>query len=162
MLDGELVVAPDDAPLEEAPHALDGVRMDVGAHVLAAVVIDGLVARVLVADALPSRQLVGVDRLGVVGDVIVDEAVEVLPGASVDNLEPDLAAALRRPHHLSEVLVVALADALTLAADPRFVGFDDAPEQLLVLAHRLADSVPEEAGRSSARSALLSDSLRKS
>ena len=49
MLCRHLVVGTDDRPLQEAPDALDGVRMNLAIHPFVQRMIDGLVNRVLVA-----------------------------------------------------------------------------------------------------------------
>ena len=65
-----------DGPLEERPHAFDGVGVNVGADVLLGAVIHGLMARVVVRDAAIAGMVVRTDRggLGLRGGL--DEGME--------------------------------------------------------------------------------------
>lgn len=64
MLLAQLVVRTDDATLEQAPRAFDGLRVNLAAHPFLVTVIDALVRRVSVPDAPVGWPLVGVDVLG--------------------------------------------------------------------------------------------------
>ena len=64
MLLAQLVVRTDDATLEQAPRAFDGLRVNLAAHPFLVTVIDALVPGVGVSDATIGGPLVGVDVLG--------------------------------------------------------------------------------------------------
>lgn len=144
MLLAQLVVGPDDAALEQAPRALDGLRVNLTPDPLLVPMVDAGVWRVGVPNAPVGGPLVGVDGLGVVCDVRLDEPVERLPVGSLLDLQPDLAGAGDSAKHHRLVATVAAAHAAHLAADVGLVHLDNAAEPRLVeLRHREADAVRE-------------------
>ncbi len=94
MLRVDLMIRADDGPLEQRPHAFDGVGVNVCADVGSGAVVDSLVPRVFVGDTTIAGMLVGVDRrsLGFGGGLA--EGVERLLVGLVNGLEPDGAATL--------------------------------------------------------------------
>ncbi len=61
VLGRELVVGADQRPLEEAPYALYGVRVNVRSYPLFRSVVNGLVLAASLVDAFVAKMLVGVD-----------------------------------------------------------------------------------------------------
>src|SRR5688572_25341003 len=78
MFGTKLVIGTDNGPVEEAPRALDGVRVDGTAHPLVRRMIDPLVNGVLVPNAPIGAVRVGIDRLGVVCDDLAEKTVDAL------------------------------------------------------------------------------------
>src|SRR3990172_2520460 len=128
MLCAELVVAPDDRPLEEAPNAFHAVCVHVGADPFLDVVVNRLMTGVLVSDALVGRPRVGVDGLSVVGDHGLDKAMQRLLVVALLDPEPDFATALDGPHDHRLIATVAPALAPRLAANKRLVYLDKATQ----------------------------------
>src|SRR6266536_3543000 len=113
MLDRKLMIGTDDGALEQAPNVLDGIRMNVSANVFADHVIDGFVSGVLVTDTSIAEPTVCVDRLGIIVNVAIDEAVQFLPAPVACDLESNRPATLRGSHNERvEAGSATLADAL--------------------------------------------------
>jgi hypothetical protein len=96
MLGADLMVRANHRTLEQRPHALYGVRVNVGAHVFLAAVGHGVMGRDL-ADAVVGVQLVCVDGLHVFTDHVADEADECLRSSVPDDTQPHFASALAAP-----------------------------------------------------------------
>jgi hypothetical protein len=94
VLDAELVVRADHAAVEEAPNALHGVRVNLTVDPFVARVVDPLMPRVLVTDAAIRTVRVGVDRLGIVGYDVIQEAVNARVRCVGSHAKPDLTTAL--------------------------------------------------------------------
>ena len=76
MLLRDLVEGSDDAALEQAPDALNGVRVDIAHNPFLDGVVDRLMAGVVVCDSEICRELVRVDGRGLVSDGLVDEGMQ--------------------------------------------------------------------------------------
>ena len=63
MLDAHLVEGPDDRTLEQRPHALNAVGVDIADYPPLVGMADRLVAGIVVGNAEVGFQLIGVDRL---------------------------------------------------------------------------------------------------
>ena len=147
MFGADMVVATDDGALEEAPYVLDAVGVDVVAHPFLDAVVHGFVSRVVVGDACVGWPLVGIDGFGIVGDVFLDPGVKGLPVPSVDNLHLDLAFAFHGTNDGGFVRALSLADANLFAANPCFIHFDGAAQQLTIaVAHGLTNAMAEIPG----------------
>ena len=96
MLRADLVERAHDGSLKQAPDALDAVGVNVSDDPLLRRVIDRPVDRVVVFDSDVGAELVGVDGLGLVPDVALDEPVERLLADVGDAFESDLAVPLDR------------------------------------------------------------------
>ena len=94
MLLAHLVEGRDDGELKQRPHALDAVVADVADNPLLLGMVNRVVARVVTLNGDVALPYVGVDRLGIVVDIAVDEQVERLTGHAGDLLEAHLLAAL--------------------------------------------------------------------
>ena len=70
----------DDGELEEQPHALNAVVADVADNPLLLGMVHRVVARVVALDGDVALPCVGVDRLGIVVEILVDERVKRLSG----------------------------------------------------------------------------------
>src|SRR2546423_6216128 len=101
MLNGDLMKRAHYRTLEEREHALDGVRVNVAAHVLILAVIDRLMRRVLVLDALIGFPLVGHNPFGVGVNSSTNEVVQRLTVAPVLDSEANAAASLDSCQHHS-------------------------------------------------------------
>src|SRR6266849_4919502 len=73
---GDVVVRADDSALEERPEAIEVRRVDVAPHVLALEVAHGLMRVAELTEMLVADILVGGDKLHVVGDRLLDEALQ--------------------------------------------------------------------------------------
>src|SRR5207253_8251307 len=93
------VIRADHRAVEEAPHALDRVGVNLAVDPLVPVVIDRAVNGVRVADADVGLILVRVDGLSVRGYHVGQEALDRLSAGVRCDAEPDLAAALDGAEH---------------------------------------------------------------
>src|SRR3954451_5160518 len=157
VLDAELVVRADHAPVKEAPNALNRVRMNLAAHPLIAREVDVLMARVVVSDTAIGAMGVRVDRFGVVMHHIGQESLHGLARGVRSHAKPNLTSALNCPENdglvaappqrvalLGAVAVVPVAE---LAADVGLVGLHDpAQERRRLVVHRGPDAVAEIPG----------------
>ena len=146
MLRTDLVERADDGALQQAPDAFDAVRVHIADDPFLDGVTDDAVPRVGIPDAEVRQQLIGVDRLGLVLDVPVNESVERRLADVGDALKPYLAAALDRSRNPGLSDPVPGSHAAPAAADQGFVYFNDSeqcrPGQAVV-AHRRADTVAQ-------------------
>jgi len=138
----DLVVSANDGAVQDAPHAFDGVRVNLPDDPFLLPVVDRRVQRALVFDALVGFPIVGEDGISVLVYVLVNEAVQGLAGAVLDDAETDAAAALHRADDEGLVAGEAAPLAGMLSADPRFVHFHNGVQKRLVLVlHRSSDAV---------------------
>ncbi len=146
MLRTDLVKRSDNRPLEERPHALDTVGVDIAHDPFLFGVIDGFMARVVIRDPQIRLEFVGVDRFGLVFDRAVDEVVQGVTPNVRDALKADLSTALDRASNPSLVFAGTPACTLRLPSHKGFVHFHD-PEQRRavkrVVTHGLADTVAQ-------------------
>ena len=150
VLGAHLVERADDGTLEEAPHAFEAVGVNVTHNPFFGRVLDGLMARVFVADPDVRFEIIGVDRFGFVSNGSGDEGMKGLPRHVGDALDTDVSPPLDGPGHPMLVPLVGTALALSLAADQSFVHFDDTDQSRAgqwIVAHRLADTVAEVPSR---------------
>ena len=77
MLHADVVKGTHDRTLEETPYTLDGVRVNVSTDPFP-LVADDLVAGILVTNSDVGAEVVGVDRGGLVLDVLTDESFREL------------------------------------------------------------------------------------
>ena len=94
-------------PLEEAPHVLDVVSVNVTHNPLFVGVVNGFVAGVIVGNSQVGFKIIGVDRFGLILDRAPDELMESVSLDVRDALQADLATALDRSGHPGLVLPVA-------------------------------------------------------
>lgn len=96
MFHTELVVRADDCPIQQTPDGFDGVGMNVATDPFLGGVVDCLMDRVLIPDAVITGVGVGVDRYRFVGDIGSDEVVEDMSGGirAAGDTEADVAAPL--------------------------------------------------------------------
>ena len=150
VLCAHLVEGTDDGALEQAPHALDAVGMNVTHDPLFGRVVDHLMASIVIGDAQVGLQLVGVDRLGLVIDGPLDKAVKRVAPDVGDALHSDLASALDGSGHPRLVALVGAAPASRLSTDHSFVHLHYPYQRgsgQRVVAHRFADAVAQIPGR---------------
>ena len=93
MLHADVVKGTHDRTLEETPYTLDGVRVNVSTDPFP-LVADDLVAGILVTNSDVGAEVVGVDRVGLVLDVLTDESFEGFALEVGDPPESDLSAPL--------------------------------------------------------------------
>ena len=117
-----------DRSLQEAPHTLDGVGVNVATDILADRVVDCLVERIFVTDAPVWSPIVRVNSLGVVGYVRISEGMERLAGPVWDHLKNNLASALDGPNNDGLVALVPMPVASDFTADKGFVDLHNALE----------------------------------
>lgn len=126
MFDRNLMKRTDNRPLQETPDVLYGVGVDVPTGVFADVVVDRLVERIFVSDALVGPPIVGVDGFGFIGNGFFSEGVESLAAPVWNNLEDDFTVPLNGSHDDGLVALISTAFAPDLTADESLVDFDDA------------------------------------
>ena len=151
MLDAHLVERADDRPLEQTPHALNRVGVNLADNPLVLRVLDRLMAGIVILDPDVGFQLIGVDGFGLVPDVALDEAVQGVAADVGDALYPDLPAALDGTGHPGLAFFAPRADVAALATDQRFVHFDDTDQRRSlkrVVTHRFSNPVAQVPGRS--------------
>src|SRR5207249_253672 len=129
MFGGNLMIRADDAALKEGPHTFDGVGMHVGAHVLADGVIYALVGASPQRQFLVRWRVIRIDFGTRVGHVL-DESGQIFLLGGRDDLESDVTASCNRADHDRLIDLPPAPNTAPLAADERFVYFDDAPEWL--------------------------------
>lgn len=113
MLRGQVMVGAHNRPFEQAPGALDGIRVHVAAYPFVGSVGYRLMARVLIADSAVAKPFVGVDRFGIAANVLLDEPVKGRTIRPLVNPEADIPAALdRSENHRHMVPKPAAADFL--------------------------------------------------
>ena len=101
MLRAHLVERPDDGALEQAPHALDAVGVDVADDPFLGRVVDRLVARILVTDPDVALEIVSIDGFGFVLYGAAYKLVERVLADVRDALNTDAATAFDGPCDLS-------------------------------------------------------------
>src|ERR671921_194009 len=127
------MVAAHDAPLEQRPHVLDAICVNVTLrYVLLIAMLDCLVFGVLVCDPTIGGPLVGVDGFGVASGVLTNEAVLGFPVGSPNHLKADIAIALHSTYHNGLVALVAPSLAFHPATYEGFVNLYDALKKLSV------------------------------
>ena len=124
MLRGNLMIGTHDRPLEQAPNAFNGVRVNVAAHPFLLMVVDRFVLGVVVSDAAIGGPFVGHDPLSLGNGVLLDEAVKRLAVIPPLDSEPDVPAALNRTEHDRLIPLEAPPDVPAMPADVRLVNFD--------------------------------------
>lgn len=147
MLLADLVIGADDRALEQAPNVLDGIGMGDAAHPLLLLMVDLLVLRVVIANAIIGRPLICADRLGFVVGEFPDEGMQGLAVGSRNLAHANVTAALdnaRDDGFIGEVRPFPSAASDVLATDIGFVHFDR-PTQLLGigLGHGRTDAVAQ-------------------
>ena len=144
MLHANLVISADDAAFEEAPNALDAVRVNIPANPLFFRMIDALMASIRVANSFVSRKLVSVDRLRLRICVVCDELVKRGLVSVGDDLKANLAFALHGSYRDGLVSPIATAHAASLPTDVGLVHFHNAAQKLAVgVPHGSADAVAQ-------------------
>jgi hypothetical protein len=159
MLNAELVVGTHDGSVEETPDALDRVRVHLADNPLVGGMVHRFMACVSVPDADIRPVLVGVDRLGIVGDNIAQVGLDRGAVGVRCDTQADFTAALNRTENEGLVgpsvtarmpgasLLALLATDAGLATNKRLVGLDDsAQERSRLVFHRCANAVAEIPG----------------
>lgn len=140
VLRADVVVRPVDGPLELAPEALDGVRMDLAPDVLLRAVADGGVAVAVALEVDVGAKLVG-HHLGPYLHVGADERHDGLVLDVRDRLGVDAALALGHAEYGGLALRATPARPMPLATDVGLVGLDSTAEHPALLLHELPDLV---------------------
>lgn len=136
------------AALEDAEVALDGVRVDIAAHVFTGLVGGEVVAREVLADAGVVAGFVGVER-GFLGNVLADDRHQ---GGNLeivnDHAFGAASGAVNEGQHLHLVVVSGLLFHARLATDEGLIDLDhaatSAEARKRIVAHRFADAVRHE------------------
>jgi len=136
------------AALEYRKEAFDGVGMELAPDPFLLAVVDRLMLRIVVRDALVGGPFIRHDDLGIVLGVFLDEPMERFLVGDLDGLEPHLALALDGPDHDGLVPLEAPAHVLYASADEGFVHLDDSAQLLGVeFRHSRPDAMAEIPGR---------------
>src|SRR5258708_9796578 len=126
VLGADLMEGADYRPLEQRPHALHAVRVDIAAYPFLCAVVDTLVDRVVVPEADVAGVLIREDALRLADADIIDESLHRLSVTALLDTQADRSVALYGTHDHRLVTDVAAPDVATLAADPGLVYFDGA------------------------------------
>lgn len=121
MLRAHLVEGADDGALQQAPDALRRIRMHRAPYPFLLTVVDRLMARVRIAQALVACPLIGIDGGSGRRDTLTDDGVESLTLSVRDNFEANIPATLDDASGDALVLGVAKPLPVHLAADVGFV-----------------------------------------
>lgn len=138
----DVVVRPDDAPLEQRPEAFDIVGVDVPANVLILGVPHGVVFEAHRGQIDIAAMFIGRDERYAVANGLADEAIKCRGLSIFDNLADHIPLSADGsdyrglPAHPGNVLFLTPVAVLVLAADCRFVHFHD-PHQTfeIIIAH---------------------------
>ena len=146
MLAAHLMERSDDRALEQAPHALDTVGVDIAYDPLLDRVVDRFVACIVIGDPQVRLEFVGIDGFGFVLDGAGDEVMEGALRYVWDAFEANPTLALDGAGDDGLVARVAAPLALYFAADERFIHLDNPNQRRAtqrVVTHGLADTVTE-------------------
>ena len=147
MLCAKFMVSTRNRTLQEAPDILYGVGVGILDDVFTLAVRDRLMLSVMVPDTPVRGPIVGVDGLGFVLGVLLDEIMQGLSIEAVDDLETGLAAALDDSNNDALVAPVAVADTLFSTTYPSFIHLNLAAQLGRIgLGHGIADAVAEIPG----------------
>ncbi len=142
MFCAELMVSTSNGTLQEAPDVFNGVSVGIFHNVFTLAVSDRLMLSVMVPYTPIRRPIVGVDGLGFVLGVLLNEIVQGLSIEAVNNLESGLAATLDDSNDDTLVALVAFPVSPLFAADPSFVNLDLAAQLgRIELSHCGADAM---------------------
>src|SRR5579863_7770662 len=134
MLHAHLVIGPNDASLEQRPHAFHAIRVNVSAHPFLGAVIHALVLRVLVLDSAVALVFIRHNALCLVSNHLIYKSVKHFLGSFFPslNFEMRMSAALDGSKYHRLVSEVSATDVTALSADIRFIHFHSALEHLRV------------------------------
>ena len=117
------------ATLEQGPHTLDGVRVNVAACIFLLGMVDRLVPGVLVPNIVVPTPLVGVDRFGIGRNGVVNELVQNLLAGRGDVLQANVATTLDCADYEGLILHVVPTATNRCATNPSLIDFDHARQQ---------------------------------
>ena len=150
MLDAHLVEGSDKGLLEQGPHALDAVGVNVSDHPFFLGMVNRFMAGVMILDTDIGLQLVRIDRLGLVLHCALDEVMKGLAPNVRNALNAELPAALDGSSDPLLVPLISVPLALLLAADQGFIHLDNAHQRRTfkgVISHRLTNAVAKVPSR---------------
>ena len=152
MLDAHAMERSDNRPLEQAPHALDAVGVDLSDNPLLRGVAHGPVYGVVISNPHVRLQFIGVNGLSLILDGSIDEIVEGSPPDIRDALDSDLSAVpLDGSGDPSLAFLASRSDIAPLSTYQRFIHFNDTEQGRSnkgIVAHRLSDAVTQIPSRS--------------
>ena len=125
MLDAHLVKGADDGSLEQAPHALNAVGVNIADDPLFGRMAHSPMHGVFVRDAEVRPQFIGVNGLSLILNRALDESMEGMAAYVGDTLNPDLPAALDGPGYPGLTLLAPRSHIAPLSPDQCFIHFDD-------------------------------------
>src|SRR5712692_3449583 len=146
MLYANLMIGSDQTALEQRPHALDAVRVDIAAHPFLGMMVNAFVFGVLILDSVIARVLIGHDAFSFVGDHLFNERMKDFLGSllSAFHLQMDVSTALDSAEYHSLVSEVSAPDVTTLSANIGLVALDRSLEHFAVgFFNCLTDTVTE-------------------
>ena len=150
MLDAHTMECSDNRPLEQAPHALDAVGVDLADNPLLRGVAHGLVLGVVISNPHVGLQLIGVNGLILILNGSMNEIVEGPPPDIRDALDSDLSAVpLDGSGHPGLAFLASRSDIAPLSTYQRFIYFHDTEQGGSVkgiVSHGLADAVAQVPG----------------
>ena len=146
-----LVEGADNRPLEQAPHALDAVGVDLSDNPLLRGVAHGPVYGVMIFNPHVGLQLIGVNRLSLILNCSMYEIMESVTLDIRDALDSDLSAVpLDGTDHPCLAFLATRSDVAFLSTDQGFVHFHDSEQGGTlegIIAHSLTDAVAQVPSR---------------
>ena len=149
VLPAHLVKGADNGTLEQAPHALDPVGVDLADNPFLRGVAHGLVYGVVIFNPHVGLQLIGVNRLSLILDRAPDEVVEGITADIGDSLNSNPTATLDGTSHPRLVAFVSVTLAFGPSAYQRLVHFHDTQERGAcegIVSHGPTDAVAQIPG----------------
>ena len=146
VLPAHLVKGADNGTLEQAPHALDPVGVDITDNPLLIRMTYRLVLGVMIFNPEVRPQLIGVDGLSLILDRAPDEVVEGITADIGDSLNSNPTATLDGTSHPRLVAFVSVTLAFGSSAYQRLVHFHDTQERGTcegIVSHGLTDAVAQ-------------------
>jgi hypothetical protein len=147
----DVVVRPDDAPLEQRPERFDVVRMNVAAHILIFGMLHAIVIEAKCGQVVITGMFIGRDQRHAVTDSFADKAVERSRVGLFDYLTTHVTLAADSSDHRglaaksSDMLLFVPMAILILAANAHFINFDDSHELLeIVIPHASPKPMADE------------------
>ena len=150
VLPAHLVKGADNRTLEQAPHSLDPVGVDLAYHPLLRGMAHGLVYGIVIFNPHVRPQLIGVNRLSLILNCSMDEIMESVTldiGNALDSNLP--AVPLDGSGDPRLAFFASRSDIAPLSTYQRFIHFNDPEESGSgegIVSHRLSDAVAQIPG----------------
>ena len=146
MLDRHLVEGSDDGTLEQAPHSLNAVSVNIPSHPLLFGVVYRLMSRIAVLNAEVGFPFIRINSFCLVPDSSLDKSMKRLPSSVGDPFNADFPASLDSSGNPSLVALIGTAFALGFTPNERFIHFYDSDKRRTLkrfVTHSLTNTMAE-------------------